>query len=197
MRLYPFAPVAGVIILPALFSPRVTWPIPGDTLYVGSEFAVVREAPNVAAAPVARIHEGQAVVEIQRRGTWCHIGVVGAGITGWIHLSFLKDPDGARTRSQPLIPPMRRFRPVFDAFNAMNATGGAKPFLSVSERADGLLWVNASAAWWSSPFARRKEDLMSLYQMWKVANEQLPVTVVITDPEGRRQLEYPAGSAGP
>lgn len=68
MRLSSLTAVGGVIVLSALFSPGAAWPIPGDTLYVGSEFAVVREAPHVAAETVARIHEGQAVVEIQRQG---------------------------------------------------------------------------------------------------------------------------------
>jgi len=188
----PVVATAGLILALLCFS-ATGWPIPGDVRYVDGAFAVVREEPHGASATVAKIAEGQAVLEIQRQGNWLNVGVLGAGITGWIHLSFLKEPEDAQRRSQPLIAAMRRFRPVFDAFNAMKAKDGERPFASASQRENGLLRVSASSTWWSKPLALRKSDLVSLHQMWKVANEQLPVTVIIEDPEGRRVLRYPAG----
>ena len=115
---------------------------------------------------------------------------MGQGITGWIHRSFLVLGEETHRRLNPLIPPMRKFRPAFDTFNTVRGAGiGKPPFTSVSDRGDRVLLVRATAAWWSHPRARKQNDLASLHQMWKVANEQLPVSVVITDPRGQRQLK--------
>jgi hypothetical protein len=186
---------ATALLLTVLAFPARVLPIPGDERYVASEFAVVREEPYGAASVVAKITHGQAVVEIERQGNWLQVGVIGTGITGWVHLSFLTEPNDAQRRAHPLIPAMRRFQPVFDAFNDMNAPDGETPFLSASDRGNGVLLVTASLKWWSRPVARKQNDLMSLYQMWQVANEYLPVTVLITDPQGKRRLERSGADA--
>jgi len=190
MRSVLFSATSLGSTLGILLSWSAIWAVPGEKHYVGSGFALVREAPHGAAATVATIPAGQAVVEIAIEGNWLQVGVVGRGITGWIHLSFLVAGRGADRRSVPLIPPMRRFRRAFDTFNAMKgAENNGPPFTSVSDRGDGVLLVTASVEWWANPSARKQDDLTSLHQMWKVANEQLPVAVFVSDPQGQRQLK--------
>lgn len=178
------------VILGATLSSSLVWAVPGERHTVGSEFALVREQPHGAAPVVARILEQQPVIEIARQQNWLQVGVIGKGITGWIHLSFLAAMEDAQERPQPLIPPMRRFRPAFDTFNFMQrARDGGPPFTLLRHPDDGVLLVSASLIWWSSSPTRQRSDLESLYQMWKVANDQLPVIVLIDDPDGRRQMK--------
>lgn len=171
------------------FSSSPAWAVAGAKLMVAGEFALVRKDPHGAASVVARLPAGQSVIEIVRQQNWVQIGVVGKGITGWIHHSFLTKGTDAGARPEPLIPPMRRFRPAFETFNATKrARSGAPPFTSLHQPSSGVLLVDASIAWWRSPPIRRRSDLASLFQMWKVANDQLPVVVFVRHPNGEQQM---------
>lgn len=180
----------SVTLLGTILASSPARAVPGAKHTVESEFALVREEPYGAARVVARIPKRQSVIEIARQQNWLQVGVVGKGITGWIHVSFLTALEEAQRPPQPLIPPMRKFRPAFDTFNTLQrAKHGTGPFTILGHPHQGILLISASAAWWSAPNARRGNDLVSLYQMWKIANDELPVVVVIRDPSGRRQMK--------
>ena len=70
------------------------WQVLGDVLEVNVERANIRRGPDTSYPIVATLEIGQQVIPLLRQNGWTYIGLIGDGVTAWIHSPLLSKPAG-------------------------------------------------------------------------------------------------------
>lgn len=80
---------------------------------------------------------------------------------------------------------IEHFKATIDVLNSnvSQAYGGAPPFPKVELVEPGTAKITPSKAWMAQP-AAHYHNAMTLYRMWKTANQFRPVTLMIADEKG-------------
>jgi hypothetical protein len=88
----------ALALLMILGAPQTPDATPGQILYVKSETANLRQAPNAKARIVMRLRRDHKVIEFERRRRWVRVGMFDtSGRVGWIHGALLgPEPPGSR-----------------------------------------------------------------------------------------------------
>jgi len=75
----------------------------GDTLYVQSETANMREGPSTKHKIKRTLNRGHQLLEIYRKGSWIEVGAIGTdGKTGWIFENLTGKPTAKPAPKPPL-----------------------------------------------------------------------------------------------
>jgi uncharacterized protein YgiM (DUF1202 family) len=179
---------------------------PGDIHRVsGAEVVNLRAGPSDATNIRGRLDQGDEVIELTRDGNWIGVRVLQTGEEGWVYGGLLE-----RVAQSGLLPG-----------DAGQAGGGDAGFLQLSEGfdrlmrrvngdlgyrmvedaapvAEGVLQVRPTAAWLRS--GGRDAHLMAalaFYEMWKNYQNGRPVTLVMTDEQGKEYIRIADGDLGP
>jgi len=70
------------------------WQILGDVLQVNVERANIRRGPDTSHPIVTTLEKGQQVIPLLEQKGWTYIGLIGDGVTAWIHTPLLSKPAG-------------------------------------------------------------------------------------------------------
>ena len=70
------------------------WSILGDTRQVNVERANIRRGPDTSYPVVTTLEKGQQVIPLREQNGWTYIGIIGEGVTAWIHSPLLSKPAG-------------------------------------------------------------------------------------------------------
>lgn len=108
-------PWAGALALAMILgAPQTPDATPGQILYVNSEIANLRQAPNAKARIVMRLRQDHKVIEFERRQGWVRVGMFDtSGRDGWIHGALLgPEPPGALPPAPPPAPAVEAKEPA-------------------------------------------------------------------------------------
>ena len=90
LRALPAAALVVALLAAALLAAGPAAATPGETLIVKRDGAAMRAEPDRDAELVARLRQGDRVMEFERRGAWVRAMLFGAvGKEGWIHGGLL------------------------------------------------------------------------------------------------------------
>lgn len=160
---------------------------PGDKLYITADRAVVRTSASITSASVIAVNRGHELMEFQVVGNWIEVGVARTGgKTGWVRRQDVSSQKQGGKTTAPLSAQFKVFRAAFDQLNhRVEVQSGVRFFTGAEDRGDGILYVTATSAWLAGPRQARESNARTILELWRAANNDLPVMVYIQDSGGR------------
>jgi uncharacterized protein YgiM (DUF1202 family) len=179
---------------------------PGDIHRVaGADVVNLRAGPTDASNIRGRVDQGDEVIELTRDGNWVGVRVLQTGEEGWIYGGLLE-----RVAQSGLLPGdggpgsggdagFLQLSEDFDRLiRRVNDDLGYPMVEDASPVAEGVLQVQPTAAWLRS--GGRDAHMMgalAFYELWKNYQDGRPVTLVMTDEQGREYIRIADGDLGP
>jgi hypothetical protein len=179
---------------------------PGDIHRVsGAEVVNLRAGPTDASNIRGKVDQGDEVIELTREGNWIGVRVLQTGEEGWVYGGLLE-----RVAQSGLLPrdaaPGNEgdagFLQLSEGFDRlMRRVDGDLGYRMVEDAApvaEGVLQVRPTAAWMRS--GGRDAHIMgalAFYELWKNYQNGRPVTLVMTDEQGREYIRSADGDLGP
>lgn len=186
MRLLP----SGTLLPLCLMLPATALAATGDRFVTTQPGLVLRTGPSQHAAPLPALAIGTLLEETDRQGEWVEVYQPDTRRPAWAHRDSLDGIAGkANVRKQPR-PAFLGFGPELERYNQrVQAIKGFRPFLDAEERADGELWLTASAAWLALSVSEQRTGLDSLAHRWR---GQPRARFVVLDEQRIVRLRHPA-----
>jgi uncharacterized protein YgiM (DUF1202 family) len=179
---------------------------PGDIHRVsGAEVVNLRAGPSDSTNIRGRLEQGDEVIELTRDGNWIGVRVVRTGEEGWVYGGLLEQVaqsgllpgDGGQASGGDA-----GFLQLSEGFDRLmrrvNGDLGYRMVEDASPVAEGVLQVRPTAAWLRS--AGRDAHMMAalaFYEMWKNYQNGRPVTLVMTDEQGKDYIRIADSDLGP
>jgi Bacterial SH3 domain len=179
---------------------------PGDIHRVsGADVVNLRAGPTDASNIRGKVDQGDEVIELTREGNWIGVRVLQTGEEGWVYGGLLE-----RVTQSGLLPRDAAagndgdagFLQLSEGFDRLirrvNADLGYRMVEEATPVAEGVLQVQPTAAWLRS--GGRDAHIMgalAFYELWKNYQNGRPVTLVMTDEQGRDYIRIADSDLGP
>ena len=177
---------------------------PGDRYLVDVDGLRCRIAPSLDARVQTTVSRGRELAELARRGSWMRVTIErdqAQVICGWVYGRYVVATNGAESPpigpipdadlprgGPPAVDAKQPFRDFMDAYRKLarryRQEAGHDLFRNVSDGGDGLLRLTATRHWTNLTEGDRQVDLFAILKMWKLANNDYPVTVHVIDSRG-------------
>ena len=178
---------------------------PGDIHRVsGAEVVNLRAGPSDTSNIRGRVEQGDEVIELTRDGNWIGARVLRTGEEGWIYGGLLEPvaQSGLLPRDAALGNGDAGFLRLSEGFDRLmrrvNDDLGYRMVEEATPVAEGVLQVRPTAAWLRS--GGRDAHMMAalaFYELWKNYQDGRPVTLVMTDEQGREYIRIADTDLGP
>lgn len=171
----------------------------GDIYRVTGEKVNLRAGPSNEADVRTTVEAGDELIELQKRGSWLGVRMLGTGNEGWIYEGLVEQISQSLLREGATAVPFEELSEGFASLlETINNHLGYRLVDRVERIENNTLRVIPTQEWLL--YASREAHLMAalaLYQMWKNHQDGRPVSLLMVDPQNENYITINDEESGP
>lgn len=171
----------------------------GDIYRVTAEKVNLRAGPSNEADVRTTVEAGDELIELQKRGSWLGIRMLGTGEEGWIYEDLVERVSQSFLRQGATAVPFDELSEGFGSLlDNINNHLGYRLVDRVERIETNTLRVTPTQEWLL--YASREAHLMAalaLYQMWKNHQDGRSVSLLVVDPQNENYITINDEESGP